>query len=197
MINRCMGCGVLVPDDEKLCFKCERGIYPPTMKRKILITNGSGGCGKDEFAKQLSKFISVYKYSSIDKVKEIASLAGWNEKKSEKDRRFLSDLKILTTEYNDMAFNDIKSIVKDFHKGLLDSMVLIIDIREPEEIERAKQEFDAITILIRNSNVKKINSNMADANVENYKYDCYIDNSGTIEELSKVVAAFYKTYILD
>ena len=124
-------------------------------------------------------------------------MAGWNGKKSEKDRRFLSDLKILTTEYNDMAFNDIKSIVKDFHKGLLDSMVLIIDIREPEEIERAKQEFDAITILIRNSNVKKINSNMADANVENYKYDCYIDNSGTIEELSKVVAAFYKTYILD
>ena len=60
------------------------------------------------------------------------------------------------------------------------------------EIERAKQEFKAITVLVRNPNVPEIKSNMADANVEEYQYDYVIENNGTLEDLRNKVAEFVR-----
>jgi hypothetical protein len=68
--------------------------------------------------------------------------------------------------------------------------VLIIDIREPEEIERAKNEFGAETILITNNRVAPITSNMADANVNNYNYDYVVENNGTLDEFRETVYTF-------
>lgn len=165
------------------------------MNKQIFITNGMARCGKDTFAKLLNNFVPTLKYSSIDKVKEIASLCGWEGGKLEKDRKFLSDLKLLTTEYSDLAFNAIKEMVDDF---LLDDIhqVMLIDIREPKEIEKAKNAFGAKTILINNYRVKFIDSNMADANVFNYKYDFEISNNGTLEEFRNQVYEFVCKEIL-
>lgn len=138
----------------------------------------------------VGKYINTCKYSSIDKVKEIAKIVGWTGTKTEKDRKFLSDLKLLTTEYNDMAFNDLKEVVTDFKLGFLEAKLLIIDIREPSEIEKAKKEFNAFTVLIKNDNVKEITSNMADANVLNYTYDYVVNNSGTLDDLEMEVTKF-------
>ena len=151
-------------------------------------------CGKDTFAKFLNDIVPTLKYSSIDKVKDIAKLCGWNGGKTEKDRKFLSDLKLLTTEYSNMAFEAIKSKVNEF---LEDSqyVVMLIDIREPAEIEKAKIAFGAKTILIENKNVKTISSNMADANVFNYTYDYTVKNNGTLDDFRENVEEFVSTVI--
>ena len=151
-------------------------------------------CGKDTFAKFLNDIIPTLKYSSIDKVKDIAKLCGWDGGKTEKDRKFLSDLKLLTTEYSNMPFEAIKSKVNDF---LEDSkhVIMLIDIREPSEIDKAKTSFRAKTILIENKNVKTINSNMADANVFNYTYDYVIKNNGTLDAFKENVKDFASTVI--
>ena len=151
-------------------------------------------CGKDTFAKFLNDIIPTLKYSSIDKVKDIAKLCGWDGGKTEKDRKFLSDLKLLTTEYSNMPFEAIKSKVNDF---LEDSkhVIMLIDIREPSEIDKAKTAFRAKTILIENKNVKTINSNMADANVLNYTYDYVIKNNGTLDDFKENVKDFASTVI--
>lgn len=162
------------------------------MGKHIFIVNGKPRAGKDTFADILNEFIGVYKVSSIDRIKDIATMCGWRGGKTEKDRKFLSDLKLLTSEYSDFAFNDLKTHVRLFNKDHKSrTEVMLIDIREPEEIERAKQEFGAKTIYIRNDNVPAITSNMADANVENYKYDFIIDNSGTLADLTYEVMQFY------
>lgn len=167
------------------------------MNKQIFITNGMARCGKDTFASYLNDIIPTLKYSSIDKVKEIAKLCGWNgESKTEKDRKFLSDLKLLTTSYSDMPFQAIKSIVNEFTLSA-EYSVLLIDIREPEEIEKAKNAFGAKTILIKNNRVKNINSNMADANVFNYKYDFVIENNGTLDEFQNVIYEFACKEILN
>lgn len=166
------------------------------MKKKIFITNGSGGCGKDTFAKAISDLIPTYKYSAIDAVKKCAKEIGWDGKKTEKDRKFLSDLKELTSAYNDFSFKDVSKVVEDFRNNQIDSIVLLIDIREPADIQRAKETFGAETILIRRNSVKPILSNMADANVENYKYDHYIDNNGTIDDLERTAYEFVKEVII-
>lgn len=165
------------------------------MQKQIFITNGMARCGKDTFAEFLDEIVPVLKYSSINKVKKIAELCGWNGGKTEKDRKFLSDLKMLTTEYSDMAFKDLQEKVKVFHNASLCN-VMLIDIREPEEIERAKKAFGAKTILIINDNVEFIDSNVADANVYMYKYDYVIDNSSTLEVFKERVREFAEAHIL-
>lgn len=157
--------------------------------KKIYITNGVGGCGKDTFASFLNDFVTVMKYSSIDKVKSIAVECGWKGSKTERDRKFLSDLKCLTTEYSDMPFKDLQRMV-DVFKNKSNADVLLIDIREPGEIKRAVREFGAETILIVNPNIPHITSNMADKNVYEYNYDYRIMNNGTLEDFREAVRQF-------
>ena len=134
--------------------------------KNIVIINGTGGSGKDTFVEMTKKYAKVYNFSSIDKVKEVAALVGWKGTKTEKDRKFLSDLKRLTTEYNDMAFNSIKEAVDIFLKS--NNELMFIHIREPEEIKRAVKNFGAKTLLIKRVGLENINSNYSDANVDDY-----------------------------
>lgn len=159
------------------------------MKKQIFIVNGMGGCGKDTFANFLSEFHKVFKYSSIDRVKQIANECGWAGTKTEKDRKFLSDLKCLLTEYNDLPFTDVGNRVTDF-LFYEDATVMLIDIREPREIDKVKNAYGAKTILIKNDRVPFISSNMADAGVYNYDYDYTIENNGTLEEFRETVRVF-------
>lgn len=168
------------------------------MNKHIFILNGMGGCGKDTFAEFLRDIVPTWHYSSVTKVKQIAALCGWTGGKREKDRKFLSDLKILTTEYNDMPFNDIRNVVTQFRDLPQTTLysVLLIDIREPAEIERAKKAFGAKTILIKNDRVPHIHSNMADNGVFDYDYDIVIENNGTLEEFKETVKKFAEEWLV-
>ena len=169
--------------------------------KKIFILNGSGGVGKDTFVKYVNAYTSILKRitcdhtSSIKLVKSYAHNLGWRGDKTEKDRKFLSDLKVALTEYDDSPFTDLRNYVYDFRKSRWD--ILFIDIREPEEIERAKKEFDAKTILIKSDRVEHVTSNMADAGVFDYEYDIVIENNGTLEDLFDTAIKFSKEYIFD
>jgi hypothetical protein len=135
----------------------------------------------------------VQKISAIDPIKQYAKGFGWNGGKTERDRKFLSDLKVLLGEYGDLPFQILIKSVAQFYDSYND--VLLIDIREPAEIERAKIAFNAKTIFIKNSRVPKITSNMADAGVENFDYDIIIENEGTIEEFCDNVIDFIDTHL--
>lgn len=164
--------------------------------KKIYVTNGSAQNGKDSFAQAMSKYVPTYKYSSIDLIKDMLEFAGIpREPKTEEKRLLYSDLKDRLTKYGDIPFKDIESIVRDFKNDIIDTDVLLIDIREPEEIKRAVEVFGAKTILIRNPNAKKIESNHADRDVENYEYDYIIENDGTLEQLDMMAKLFVKDIV--
>lgn len=159
-----------------------------------VVINGSGGVGKDSFVKLVTEVLDgkVINYSSVSPIKLLASGVGWNGEKTEKDRKFLSDLKLLCTRYNDFPFNNMRKVVKDF---LDDSSkdcakILFLHIREPKEIKRAVKEFNAKTVIITNLRVADIKSNEADENVYDYKYDYYIDNSGSFDDLMEAAKIF-------
>ena len=157
------------------------------MKKQIIIINGTGGSGKDTFVEYCAKYGKVMNFSSIDKVKDVARVIGWDGQKTEKDRKFLSDLKKLTTEYNDMAFNSVKEAVSIFEKS--DDKLMFIHIREPEEIKRAVDAFGAKALLVRREGLANIESNYSDASVENYDYDYIIENT-TLEKLEEDAKKF-------
>lgn len=157
------------------------------MMKEIIVINGTGGSGKDSFINFVSNYISLMNFSSVDKVKEIARMIGWDGGKTEKDRKFLSDLKVLTAEYNDMPFRSMSEIVDIFRESN-EYNVLFLHIREPENIARAVDAFGARTLLIKRNGLMNITSNYSDANVDNYDYDYVIENSGSLEELE--ISAF-------
>lgn len=164
------------------------------MSKKIFVINGKPTVGKDTFVEFISEITPTLNISSVDKVKEIAKQIGWDGiSKTEKDRKFLSDLKKITTEYCDMPFQYMKEKIEEymFYKQLC----IFLHIREPEEIERAVKEFNAKTILITRYSVDPITSNTSDANVNNYKYDYEIANNGTLETFKIVAEQFVKDYI--
>ena len=167
------------------------------MKGKlIIIVNGKPRAGKDTFALLLNKIEPVYNYSIIDKVKAMALDCGWKGGKTEKDRKFLSDLKKLTTDYSDMSYNDVIDKATDFYCDEIKERILLIDMREAEDIDRAKYDMNAITVFIKNDNVEAVTSNEADANVENYEYDYYIENNGTIKDFETNIRVFYFNIVL-
>ena len=163
---------------------------------EIFILNGMAQSGKDTFYNMVSelKKYETFHFSIIDTVKEKARLLGWRGEKTEKDRKFLYDLKQLMDNYNDYNFNYVKGLI-DVNYNLSNPRSLFIDMREEKDIIRAKKEFNAKTILIKNDNVKNILSNDADANVFNMEYDIVIDNSGTIEDLKLKAKQFIDNYI--
>ena len=71
------------------------------MKKTVFVINGAGGVGKDTLCNLAAKHFKVYNVSSIDPIKEIAAMTGWAGEKTDKARKFLSDLKRLTVDYND------------------------------------------------------------------------------------------------
>ena len=173
-----------------------KNIYKKGENRmKIFIVNGKPGSGKTTFEELCSE---LYGYcnilSSINVVKSIAFSVGWDGEKTPKNRKFLSDLKDLLTEWNDVPFNDIIDNVGTISKLPNENKrVIFIDCREPKEIERFKQKLSAKTLLIRrDTKENKEASNHADAEVENYKYDIVIDNNGSKGELIDKVVKFIK-----
>lgn len=156
--------------------------------KKVFILNGSGGVGKDTFVRFCCKYALVMHESSVYEVKKIAKFAGWNGGKTEKDRKFLSDLKDLLIAYNDRPFDYMRRCIKVFEDSFCE--ILFIDVREPAEIDRAKREFNAETILVVNNRVEPIASNHADSCVYNYEYDYTIYNNSTIEDLDRAAKEF-------
>lgn len=157
------------------------------MTKSIWIINGTGGSGKDTFVEFVSRYVKVKNFSSIDIVKEIARHCGWDGGKREADRKFLSDLKFLLTDYNDLPFKSTVKAVEDFKKS--DAQIMFIHIREPENIARAVKELGALTLLIKRDGLDNIASNVSDANVDNYNYDTIIENT-TLDNLNLQAKAF-------
>lgn len=156
------------------------------MNKKVIIINGNGGVGKDTFVNFVSKYAKVKKASTVDIIKKSATILGYDEnRKDEKDRKFLADLKDLATSYNNGPLNYIIDSYNEFLND--DNELLFLFVREIDEIKLVKEKTNAVTLLIKNDNKKFITSNEADKNVLNYDYDyvIYNDDVSLIEEKAR------------
>ncbi len=153
------------------------------MKKVAIVINGAGGVGKDTLCELAARHFKVKNISSITPIKEIAALCGWDGRKDNKARKFLSDLKNLCVEYNNYPTVWAKAQYDEFLKS--DEEIMFLHIREPEEIEKFLLATGgaAKTLLVRAgkrmSNEKY--GNVSDDGVENYSYDYYFLNESTLE----------------
>ena len=162
------------------------------MKKTVIVINGAGGVGKDTLCEFAEKHYKVMNISSITPIKEIAAMCGWSGEKTDKARKFLSDLKALSIEYNDFPTVWATEKYKEFLSSNFE--IMFVHIREAQEIEKFVKATDgeAKTLLVRGGErMKKSNyGNASDDDVEKYSYDYYFVNDKTLEEAEKEFVNF-------
>lgn len=171
---------------------------------KVVIVNGKPGVGKSEFERMCKEQCGLFNRqagftegkdlwvditSTVDFVKEVATLCGWDGTKTLENRRFLSDLKDLLTNWNDVPYKVITNRVKTLPQ--CHDWIVFVDCREPKEIQKLKVGLNATTILIRRPGDENTEtSNHADAGVFEYDYDLNIWNEYGLNELETMAKAF-------
>lgn len=164
------------------------------MKSKVIIViNGKGGAGKDTLCEHICRSRNARNISSIDPIKDIATKHGWNGKKDDRGRRFLSELKTAFTNYNN--YPTVYLIVETTKFLLEDTYdILFVHIREPEQIDSYKEEvrrrcsmygvdYVVCTLLVKSQliNDAHLYGNPSDDNVYDYQYDYTFVNEAPIE----------------
>jgi len=165
---------------------------------KIVVVNGSARSGKDNFVNYFKKHYNskCFNWSTIDKVKRVSRRNfGWNGRKTDEARLFLSELKRIWTEFNNGPFEDmVNKITRHYTK--LDkkdkqNVIYFIHCREPHEIQKFvdKYEDKCITLLLKRDD-RDVPNNESDKNVANFNYDHIINNIGDKKQLEKEAIEF-------
>ena len=171
---------------------------------KVVAVNGRPGVGKTEFerlcAKQCNFFNQVNGFvpgkqlwvditSTVGFVKEVARFCGWDGKKTLENRKFLSDLKDLLTQWDNVPYKMIVERINSL--SIAKDWLVLVDCREPSEIQKLKKYLNATTLLIRRDSVEHNEvSNHADADVFDYNYDLTIFNNSDIIHLEDEARKF-------
>jgi hypothetical protein len=163
---------------------------------RIIIVNGYPGVGKDTFVNYTiselkNQGYSAISLSSVDKVKEAAVLLGWDNQKDDRGRDFLSSLKDMSVDYYNGPYRYIKETLSK-----KEYLFYFIHIREPKEIRKIKENFDAIALLIDSHRGLTHLTNTGDSDVLNVQYDITIPNNGTLLELQKRAKNFAESLYL-
>ncbi len=168
------------------------------MHQHVFVINGSGGVGKDTICEMAAAFWKVKNISSITPILQVARSAGWDGTKTPEARRFLSQLKEVCTEFNDLPFRYCMEQYQDFMQS--DAEILFVHIREPEAIIRFREAVsgDCKTVLVQRPALEQARGtlgNRSDDGVTNYTYDGIFINDGALEELPEKVYSFFKCFM--
>ena len=159
------------------------------MKKLVVIVNGSGGSGKDTLIDYVSDRLpnGAVKYSTIDTVRSVASLIGWNGKKDEEGRLFLHRAKMMLAEWFDFSFKEMVDAIHAFLTTEHD--VIFCQAREEEEIKRLCKYLDDkgiahMTVLVTRACLSGTHyGNPADDNVgKDLEYNYWVENDDTKED---------------
>jgi hypothetical protein len=177
--------------------------------QRVVVLNGVAKSGKDTFVKMVESVamrdpnhkVVVGLTSTIDPIKNVmAKEFGWTGGKTEKDRLFMHNLKMLTTEYCDLSFSHTKHKIDAFFEvwtewGDMDGAIMFVMAREPKDIARYADHYGsrAVTALMRMPLAEaSIPDNEGDQGVFDYSYDYFIENIKDLKYLQVVAENFYK-----
>lgn len=163
--------------------------------KTIYIINGFPRSGKDTFMDrcvlQFSEcgFITK-KHSTVDTVKTIATLMGWNGEKTTENREMLSELKDFYTKYFDGPLKEIQNLMLDTPVD-----ILFVAMREPEEIRKTCEWGNLVgikvrPILIRGTREERDHNSHSDIKVLDFDYGLVFNNDSSIEDFHKKIDSF-------
>lgn len=158
--------------------------------KTLVVVNGYPQSGKDTFIDFcLDTLPNSVKHSTVDTIKKVAKLLGWDGVKDEKGRKFLSNLKYLSINFNDWPFEEVIELIK---LGGYDYIFTLV--REPLEIEKLYKfckdnNIEFIHIFITRPK-SCIFDNEADRLITLLPYSIVINNTSTLEDLKQKALTF-------
>lgn len=189
-------------------------------KPLVVIINGMPGSGKDTFVEGLksicdcnsivvdhkdrpihSFFWIVSQYHGSDLQKEALKMLGWDGEKTPDVRDLLAYLIQKSDKMFDCTNNYFDTSVQnqeEYCDGLNDNRIpyykplIFLHVREPERIDKYKEKYNAVTLLMRRgSNVKCSNDSDCEHTINGYDYDFVIDNKGNMGDLLNSINKFF------
>lgn len=181
---------------------------------KLVITNGTGGAGKDTFCEMVKGFLPfttyrMYRYSYVELVRRLLRDVYMNtDSKTKEDRRNLAYINRVLEETYDIPFKDCCSVIDGWLKeSVVDPYdefppnapvlvepwnVIMLDVRNPKVIERFKEryknEVDVITLLVDNGTTTE--DTEEDKMVFDYTYDYVVSNTRDMDFLRRQAESF-------
>ena len=168
---------------------------------KVIVINGMPRSGKSTFVQFCLDELGAWgmEVSTVDFVKELAKECDWDGTKTPENRKFLSDLKDLLTNWGDVPYKKVLEEKRVWEFGFEQFDVstkdcfFFVHCREPQEIQKFVDRIGAETLLIRREEVEsELQSNHADAEVFNFTYDTEIWNDGSLKDLKDKAKKFLK-----
>jgi dephospho-CoA kinase len=173
------------------------------MNKIVIVINGKPEAGKDTFCDLIINHYKARKISAITPILKAASGLGWDGVKDNKSRKFLSDLKKACIDFNNLPNNYLLQNYDEFLNS--SDEILFVHIRESDQIQmfldciKAKGQTAYATLLIKKDNDRKLKffGNDSDDYVDNFVYDYYFDNDGSIEQSEKKFLEFFEMILKD
>ena len=165
--------------------------------QRIVIINGKTGSGKDTFVKMVGEKFPTVNIHSSDVAYEILDMLGWDGAERTPEIR---DFMAYIMERSRTLFDGItKDVLTRVHRNLLEGeekSFVFIHVREADQIERLYDAYYPLVDVMwveRDVEIPAGITNSSDLNVGEYvDYDFIINNTGSIEDLSKEVNRWLK-----
>jgi len=153
-------------------------------KKLIVIISGRSGVGKSTLMQIAANEFMVRKVSSVEQVKKVAAVAGWNGVKDLPGRQLLSDLKQAMVTYDDSPYKALLQEYKIFTSG--GDQILFVPILEPQEIQKFAEAIRAkggkvVTLLVTRKQANKLDLAPDNATTQ-FTYDHIFENDKPIKE---------------
>lgn len=167
---------------------------------QYIIVGGFPRSGKSTFVSYCKEIIGenyTLDISTVDLVKHLAALAGWDGTKTPKNRKFLSDLKQLLIEWDDVPYKDVIRTAQNARTdldayGVNHTLYVFVQCREPEEIQKFVDRVGAHTVFISRKD-HETPTNESDIATRRYNYEATIFNDGDLDQLKLCAQAYVKS----
>lgn len=161
------------------------------MSKLAIVINGKPGVGKDTLCDAVIRHYRARKISSIDPIAAIAKQTGWDGVKDAKSRKFLSDLKRITADFNGYPNRWLLERYAEFLQS--DDDILFVHIRERDQIEafRKSAAGGCKTLLIERPGMDETMGNASDDDVDKYCYDFSYINSLPLSDTENTFLEFF------
>lgn len=165
-----------------------------------IIVGGFPRSGKSTFVSYCQEIIGenyTLDISTVDLVKWLAEQSGWDGTKTPKNRKFLSDLKQLLIEWDDVPYKDVINTATYKREeldsyGIAHTLYVFVQCREPEEIQKFVDRVGARTVFVSRKDHEKP-TNESDIATRRYNYEATIFNDGDLDQLKLCAQAYVKS----